>query len=452
MAERIDLLQGNIVTTLTRLALPLMGTSLLQMAYSLTDMIWIGRIDAGAVAAVGAGSMFIWLSNGIFALAKVGGQVRVAQKLGAGDREAAAKYAQNTLQLGLFVTLLYSLILVLFGRQIIDFFRLSAPVARQATDYLRMIGAGMVFAAFVQISTALITTTGNSRTPFLATAVGLVFNIILDPVLIFGWFGFPKWGVFGAAVATVFAQLVVAVLFFLYMRQDLHLFSEVRYLTRPDLQAVRDIFRLSAPCALQNILFPCVSMIIARLIAGFGDAAVAVQKVGSQIESLSWMTAEGFAVAVNSFAAQNYGAGNLRRAKEGCYTSFGMMAIWGIFSTCVLFFGAPVLFQIFIPDPAILPLGVDYLKILALSQLLMCMEITATGAFNGLGNTLIPSAVVCLFTVLRIPVAIFLSSTILGLNGIWWTITMSSNCKGLLLLLLFFPYMQRIFKTHKGDA
>ena len=97
MQKKIDMLNGPVLPSLTRLALPIMATSLIQMAYNLTDMIWIGRIGSNAVAAVGAAGMFMWLSNGLAALPKMGGQVNAGHSLGAGRTEEAARYTLNAL-------------------------------------------------------------------------------------------------------------------------------------------------------------------------------------------------------------------------------------------------------------------------------------------------------------------------------------------------------------------
>ena len=99
MQKKIDLVNGPVLSSLTRLAVPIMATSLIQMAYNMTDMIWIGRVGAGAVAAVGAAGMFMWLSNGMAVLPRMGGQVKVAQSIGAGDIEAAGRYAAAALQM-----------------------------------------------------------------------------------------------------------------------------------------------------------------------------------------------------------------------------------------------------------------------------------------------------------------------------------------------------------------
>ena len=195
-----------------------------------------------------------------------------------------------------------------------------------------------------------------------------------------------------------------------------------------------------------NIIFPIIGMIIARLVADWGDAAVAVQKVGSQIESISWMTADGFAAAVNSFIAQNCGAGNLRRARKGFGAAFLLMTIWGIFCTALLVFCAAPIFRFFIPEADVLPMGVDYLVILGYSELFMCWEILVGGAYAGFGNTLPSSVVSIVVTGLRIPAAMALSATALGLNGVWWSLSISSILKGVILTGIFLVFLARLPK------
>ena len=126
MARQVDLLKGNILRSLTLLALPIMGSQLVQMAYNLTDMIWIGRVGAGAVAAVGAAGMFMWLSNGMAVLPRMGGQVKVAQSIGAGDIEAAGRYAAAALQMGGVMSLVYTVAMFVGAGPLIGFFRLNS--------------------------------------------------------------------------------------------------------------------------------------------------------------------------------------------------------------------------------------------------------------------------------------------------------------------------------------
>ena len=413
------------------------------MAYNLIDMIWIGKIGASAVASVGAAGMFMWLSNGLATLAKMGGQIKVGHALGAQKKEDATSYAQSSIQMGIVFAIGFGILSVVFADEMIGFFQLnSAQVIQDAKLYL-MITCGLVIFSFMnQIFTGILTAMGNSRTSFIATGIGLVLNIVLDPLFIFGFGVIHPMGVAGAAIATVLAQLVVMLLFLYTILRDTVLFCDVHILHSYSSQHTREIFRIGLPSAVQSMLFSGISMVIARLIAGWGDAAVAVQKVGSQIESISWMTAEGYAAALNSFVAQNHGAKNTDRIREGYRLSMIVMLSWGVFCSFVLIVFPQLIFQVFIQEAEVLPMGVDYLRILGVSQLFMCMEITTAGAFSGLGKTLPPSIVSITLTGARIPMAILLGRW-LGLNGVWWAITISSIGKGIVLLGWFLKDMKR---------
>ena len=446
MKRQIDLLSGNIPKALIKLAMPIMATSFIQMAYNLTDMIWIGRLGAPEVAAVGSAGMFMWLASGFTAIARIGGQVMAGRMLGAGEKERASRYAQNALQFGVFFALIYTVVLVGFASPLIGFYRFNEQATVQAAEvYLRIVGAGMITSFVNQIFTGLITASGNSQTPFFATAVGLAANIVLDPLLIFGLGPIPAMGVAGAAIATVAAQAAVTLLFLVHAVKS-PLLKPVRIFSRVDWACMRDIVKIGGPSAVQQMIFAGVSMVIARMVAVFGDAAVAVQRVGSQIESISWMTCDGFSAALSSFVAQNHGAGNLYRAKKGYHTSLLILSIWGALCSAVLIVFPAPLFRIFIPEASILPMGIDYLMILGVSQLFMCLEGIASGAFSGFGKTLPPSVVGVVLTAARIPAAMWLSNTALGLNGIWWSITLSSVLKGVVLVFLFRLFERRIQK------
>ena len=187
-------------------------------------------------------------------------------------------------------------------------------------------------------------------------------------------------------------------------------------------------------------------MVIARLVAGWGDLAIASQKVGGQIESISFMTAEGFGTAVNAFTAQNYGAKKAQRIKQGYLTAMRIMLVWGLFTTFVLIVFPAQLFRIFITDASVLPIGVSYLRIMGYSQLFLCVEIASAGAFQGLGKPLPPTVTGILGNLARIPMALLLSATALGLDGVWWSITISSCAKGIVCFTWFVIILRRFLR------
>lgn len=438
MSKNVNLLDGSIIGSMSRLAFPIMGASLIQMGYNLVDMIWIGRLGSGAVAAVGAAGMFLWMANGVTTVPRIGGQVTVGQKLGAGQQKEAAEYAACALRMGLFLGIIYGLICALFNKPLISFFKLNSPeVIAEARWYLVIAGGLLIFFFLDQVIGGILAAMGNTVTTFRVTTVGLVINLVLDPVLIFGLGPFPRLEVIGAALATVFAQMIVFLLYLKAIWNEPVIFRNLRLLRRSNRVHLNEIVKIGLPSALQDVLFSAISMVIARFVAGYGDAAVAVQKVGGQIESISWMMGGGFAMAVNSFVAQNYGAGKIERVRKGVRTAIMIMGIWGLFNTFLLMTFPKFFFSIFISEPDVIPMGVDYLRIIGISEVFICLEGAATGAFQGLGKTVPPSIVGITFNALRIPAALLLSHTALGLNGIWWVLTVSCIFKGTILPLWY---------------
>lgn len=432
----VDLLHGSIFRSLSILAIPIMATFLIQMAYNLVDMLWIGKLGAGAVASVGVAGNFMFLSNGLVNMPKVGAQALVGQSLGAKDVDKAARYAKNAFQITILFAFVYGLIMILFKDALIHFFQLTDPKVVKDAIYYLTITCGLVIFSFVnQTFTGILTSAGYTKITFQATSIGLVMNLILDPVLIFGWFGLPSLGVMGAAIATIGSQFVVTLLF-LYSKKNIPLFERVHLLQKPDFDEWKDLLKIGFPVSLQSMLFSTISIVIARIVSSYGDTSIAVQKVGAQIESISWMIADGFSASLTAFVSQNYGAHDYVRVKEGYRTGIRIVGIWGAITTFILIVFAGPIFQCFIHEPEILPYGIDYLVILGTSQLFMCLEIATQGAFGGLGKTIPPSIVSIVFTTSRIPLALILSS-FMGVNGIWWAISISSMFKGVLLVIWY---------------
>lgn len=439
MKKTVNLRTGNITKSLVSLALPLMGMSFVQMAYNLIDMFWIGRLGAGAVASVGTGGLLVWLSMGIHTLAQVGGQVFVGQNLGREEYDTARCYGSASIWISVGLSTLLGLIFFFGKVPIIAFFNLnSQEVILGAQDYIAIVGGCILFQLLAKLLTSLITATGDSRTPFFATTIGLVLNIALDPIMIFGWFGFPALGIVGAAIATVLAQGVMLGVLLYHTKKNSTLFAHGSIFHVPEVKFFKDIVRLGFPTACQATFFPLIAMVLSRMVASFGDNAVAVQRIGSQVESISWMTTDGFAIAVNSFMAQNFGAGDLQRTKQGYRKAMMILSCWGLFATMLLVFGATWIFHLFIEDPVVIAMGRDYLIILGLSQLFMCGEILSSSAMNALGRTFLPALVVIFFTFMRLPMSTLLTQTDLGLNGVWWSVTISTIFKGAIITGMMF--------------
>ncbi|KOA18818.1 multidrug export protein MepA [Clostridium homopropionicum DSM 5847] len=436
------LTEGKILPTLVKLAIPIMGTSFVQMAYNMTDMIYIGRLGSSAVAGIGTAGFFTWFAMALILISRVGAEIGVSQAIGKDNLHTAKKYAENTIILNVIIGIAYGIVLILFRKPLIGFFNLNNEnVINVAIEYLVIIAIGINFYFINPVFTGIYNGSGDSKTPFRFNVIGLVCNMILDPVLIFGLGPIPALGVKGAAIATVFSQAVVTVLFLISAKH--YVFIRDFSIKEFDLEYVKKICKVGIPVALQNGMFCIFAMVIARIVAGWGEVPVAVQKVGSQIEAISWMTAGGFQTAIGAFVGQNYGGGKWDRIVKGYKAAMLSVSIIGIFATVLLIFAAAPIFSFFIPEKEALPYGVAYLRILGVSQLFMCIEIATAGAFNGMGKTMPPSLISTIFTGLRIPAALILSSpSILGLNGVWWSISISSIIKGIVLTAWFITYLK----------
>lgn len=449
MNRNINLTEGKIFSTLTKLALPIMGTSFIQMAYNLTDIMWLGRLSTNAVAAAAIVGFFVWFAAALVMISQIGVGVGVAQSYGKGDMIATKEYISNGFQLNLTIAILYSLFLFFFRNYIIGFFHIDDPqVVRMAIDYLIIISIGIVFHFLNPIFSTILNSSGNSITPFKVNTLGLIANMILDPLLIFGVGPVPGLGISGAAIATISSQFVVSLMFIILGKKNNTLYSHIKLFSKPKLDYIKKILKIGFPPSVQMGIHASISMLLARIVSSFGPVAIAVQGIGSQIESLSWMTSEGFSTAISAFVGQNYGAKKFDRIVEGYKKGMELVGGIGIFASLLLIFAAKPLFTIFTPeDPMAIKEGIIYLRVLGLSQLFMSLEIGTAGAFNGLGKTLPPTIVGITFNALRIPIAVALSGyTVLGLAGVWWSVSLTSIVKGI-ILVIWFKYVLK----HKLD-
>ena len=434
-----NLTKGPILKTLTKLAIPIMASSFLGTLYNITDMAWIGLLGSKAVAGVGVGGMFTWLSQGLAAMARMGGQVQVAQCIGRGERDRAHGFAQAAVQLATLMGMAYAVISLLFTRQMVAFFQLTDPEAQTAALAYTKIACGLIVFSFLTLTmTGLYTAQGDSKTPFLANLIGLVTNMILDPVLILGPGPFPKLGVVGAAIATVTAQAIVMMMMILgvIIQKKENVLKGIRLTAKIPKEYLSGLCRIGIPTAIQGMAYCAISMVLTRMVSAYGAEAVATQRVGGQIESISWNTADGFAAALNAFIAQNYGAGKMDRVRKGYRASLWTVGIWGLLIGVVFICFPQTIADIFFHEPKAVATAVGYLVIIGFSEAFMCVELTTVGALSGLGRTRLCSIISITFTSARIPLAIILGGLI-GLSGIWWALSVTSIVKGIIFTCTF---------------
>lgn len=432
-AKNVNLLTGSPAKSLAALTLPVIGASFIQMLYNFTDLFWISSLGSNALAAVGTGGTFLWFTEGFMIFARMGGQILTGQAYGRGDEEDRKRVAAASLQLGIGLALLVCLSLTVFHKPLIAFFRFqSAETIAYAEIYLLIVALGVPFNFMTRILSGLLAACGNTKTAFTATMIGLICNILLDPLFIFAF----RLGVSGAALATVIAQALVFTLLALGTKQC-GLFSNLNLRRREPLSCYLGILKLGVPSGLQTMLYAGISIVLGRIVAGFGDLQVAVQRVSGQIESITWTVADAFAVSVNAFIAQNLAAGQRERLRSGYRAALAMTAAVGLLGMTLMVVFPNQIGGLFFKPGAELAAARDYLVIVGFSEIFMVVELMTSGAFAGIGNTVYPSVVVSALTALRLPLALILSQGKLGVKGVWWAIGISSILKGITLFISF---------------
>lgn len=442
-----DLTVGSISRTLFALSIPIISASFIQMTYNLIDMFWIGHYSVVAVAAIGAAAFYGWMSSALSMIAKVGAEVNVSQALGRGDQSEAHRSAGEGISWALLLGTLFALLLSFLAPQAIGFFGVDAQVQAEGATYLRWVAPGFLFTFGNQLFSGLYNATGNSKPTFRINALGLVTNIALDPLFIYGWGPIPEMGLQGAALATSLSQGVVFLLFayrffshhspLTPLRIQLPIFTKRAY----------QLVYVGLPVGAQNLLFCLISMFVAQFAASYGNAGIAAYGVGAQIEAVTWMSAAGFSTALCAFVGQNYGARRYDRIHRGYRFTLGVAISLTTLVALAFAFAGEFLFGFFVDDAATAVAGGNYLRINSVAQIFMALEIVSAGAFNGLGRTSIPAYVSILFNTTRIPLAYLLANRFgMGIEGIWWSIAITPILKGSLLTVWYLRHTSRMIK------
>jgi len=428
MDKKTDLTNGGILNKLIFISAPIMATSVMQMLYNLTDMFWLGRLSSDDVAASGAAGMFVWLGLAISALGRTGAEIGVAQNKGRGNEEAAKHYLQNAVFLALALGITYSLTLVIGANGLLSILKIQeAEVFSAAINYLRIVALGIPAAFLTTTLTGAFNGSGHSRVPFYMNSAGLLLNMVLNPLVVF----YTNFGIVGVALANMLAQYLVAgLLLWAIKKHKERPFAEVSLLKKPDLQRLKQIVGWGLPVSLESGFFTGLYMLVTRVITSFGSDALAVQRVSTQIESLSWLIGGGFGSAVTAYLGQNLGAERWDRIDKGFRIASLAMIAWGAVVTIILFFGGYALIGLFLRETHLREMGAFYLKLLAIGQIISSLEGVGSGYFRGIGKTVTPSVSSIVSNLIRVPLCWWLSATALGINGVWWAITLTAMLRG----------------------
>lgn len=427
--KKVDLTQGKVLSVIAALAIPIMGSSLLQFTYNIVDMFWVGGLGSNAVASVGSSSFFIGLGYSINTLVVIGAGIKVSHALGSNEEYETKAYINSGIFVNFMLGLLYAIVLIFAGKYFIGFLNLGNEVVEKGANLYLIISAPMLFFSFFnQMYIRILGSYGHNSGALKISAVGIVLNIILDPIFIYMF----KFGVLGAAIATLISNIVMFIMFRITSKGLFNFDFKIGI----EKSKVIEIIRLGFPMSFQRVLFTLVNIILARIISIFGSDAIAGQKIGLQIESITFMIIGGLNGAIASFTGQNFGAKKYDRIIKGYHTSLKIGIAYAVITSIVFILFPEYIVTIFIKDDSTIKIASMYLQIIAYSQIFSAIEMVSNGMFTGLGMPNIPAAISIIFTVLRIPMALIFIKYF-DVNGVWLSISISSVLKGIASYIMY---------------
>jgi putative MATE family efflux protein len=439
VSEANLLSEDKVAQTVWRLALPTMAASVVQSANSFLDRIFVGRLGAEALAAVGVGSQLLFLTMALAMAVSTGATAIVARMVGANDQRSLRAAARQALGIALTLGVAFTGLGYLLLPQIIRWYGLEPGADAQARLFLgwALLGAP---ASFIMMGlSGTFRGLGDTRSPMYASIVATIVHVVGDYLLIFGKFGFPQLGIQGAGIAMALSLWAGAGM--LWIQQWFSARRELAIPALPVLEWWRRILRIGLPASARTFIYTTSSVVFTGILAATaaGTAAVAALPIGLTAESIAFMPGFAFAIAASALVGQALGAKNERLAER-----FGWTAAW---QSCAVMTTMAVVFYVFAEqfaglfttDPQVKALAVAYLRINAITEPLLAFGMTLAGALQGAGDSL--KAMLATFLtqwVVRVPLAYLLA---FGLGwdaqGAWWAMALSSGFSGLLMIALF---------------
>jgi putative MATE family efflux protein len=411
--EDTGIIAGPLRPAILRLALPAVGTTLFQVLFNVTDTFWVGRmLGPDALAAVSLASYSVWVLVSVGELVGVGLTAVAARRHGEKDPAAAARAAGTALVLAALLAAAMTFGGVPSVGPVLELMGATGRVARLAREFLvvQLLGAFLIYGYFVVA--AAFRSVGDTRTPFYLLGGSVLFNLVLDPIMILGWGPVPPMGVYGAALATVLTRGLGFVAGLLLLWRS----GRIRPSFSP--RVARTILRIGLPTMLTGVLFSMIYMLLVRVVGGFGTAAIAALGVGHKIEGMSYMICIGFGLAAETLVGQNLGAGRPGRARHAGWLTARIAAVPTACLAVIFLLVPEHLVGVFSTDPAVIDAGSLYLRAAALAQFTMAFENVLEGGLTGAGYTLAPMFAVVSISALRVPLAMVVAPA-WGLPGVW---------------------------------
>jgi putative MATE family efflux protein len=439
-AGRAALLEGPIVPSLLRLAVPIVLANVFASAYQLTDAFWVGRLGGDAVAAVSVSFPVIFVMIAVGMGFGIAGSTLVAQYMGAGNQRMVNHVAAQTLLMVAIASGVLGAVGYAIAPGLLRLMGVEPAVFAGAVQFMRVSFIGLVTVFGFAMFQAVLRGVGQVTLPLYIVAGTVVLNFALDPLFIFGWGPIPPQGVAGAAYATLGTQTLAAVVglaALLNGQYGIHL--QWRDFT-PDWEFVRRAFVLGFPATIEQSARGLGMTVMTFLVATFGTVAIAAYGVVTNIFMFVLIPAMGLSMATAALVGQHIGAGKIERATRISHLSstisFVVLSLTGI----ALFFGAHSVVAFFVPtDPPVVETGARFLRIFSWSFGFLGLQLSLLGVFRAAGKT-VTTMVLALVAqwVLQFPLAYLLGKhTAGGLDTMWWAFPISMVVSTTLAVVLF---------------
>lgn len=427
----------NITREIFRVALPAMTGFLSILFFDLADIFWISKLGTDAVAGVAASGFLEFAVYSLMGFTSVGCCALIAQARGEKNQKKAYQVAREAIHLTLVFSIILTIVLTVTGSHFLRWMGLDAGAFEAGLSYYNVFAKGIVVFYLYQLFGQVFYAYGDTKTAVLTLAAAFLLNAILDPLLIFGIWIFPKLGVQGAALGTLIS-LIAGVLLRLYLLRKHRYIDRLRTFREPNSDYFRDILRIGVPTSTARFIWALVYPMLTSLVTRFGMAPLAGLTIAHRIEAFGYFTAYGFCVAMTTLVGHAVGERDFSLARSIAYRGRWLVSCVLLPLTSIFVLFAPYLVGIASDNPEIISHGVAYLRSVGLLQIFLGWEMVFEGSFNGIGNTKPYMLISVPLTFGRYPLAFLLVDHFgLGVSSIWWSIAISTTLKGIAMSFIF---------------
>lgn len=421
------------------LAIPMILELVMESTFAVADIFFVGKLGAEAVATVGLTETFFFLLYALAMGLATAVTATVARRIGEKKLEDAGLVAVQSILLGLFFSIPFALTGLFFTEDLLRFMGADQWALTKGLNYTRWMLGGNLVIMWLFVINAIFRGAGDAAIAMRILWISNGVNLILDPLLIFGWGPVPALGIEGAAIATNIGRgtgVAIQLYYLIYGGKHIRILKENR---RIDWAVLASVLKTSIGGIGQMIVAMTSWIFLMRIIAELGSEAVAGTTIAIRIMMFTMMPAWGLSNAAATLVGQNLGAGQPDRAehtvwKIGFY-NMGFM----VFVAFVYFFWHQSLMEIFTSDARVAQIGGSWLKIVSYSYFVYGWWMVSTQAFNGAGDTKTPTYInLVFFWLIQLPLCWWLAiQANWGVNGIFWGIFFSETGVGLFTLWLF---------------